>query len=185
MEALTPPDREFMSRLYLDYYSYIRKIICRITNDEHSSEDLAHDTMLKLIKQVPLLRGLNGTKLAVYIDTAAKNTARDFIRHNANQRKHLFFTDEIEHVAEQSKENRDEVMRSLLLKSSIASVRKAAQKLLGQHKNVLRFKYVYEKTDLEISEELGIARNSVRMYLTRARRALLETLDEDGDDRDK
>ena len=51
---------------------------------------------------------------------------------------------------------------------------------------MLNFKYLLELSDREIGDSLGISKNSVRQYLTRARRKALEIYNKtEGDNRDE
>ena len=61
---------------------------------------------------------------------------------------------------------------ALLFRELIDGVNDAWQTLDGHSKRILELKYVLEKSDSELAEELDIKVGSVRMTLTRARNAL-------------
>lgn len=65
------------------------------------------------------------------------------------------------------------------------TLRRAWSRLDDGSRDLLAGKYILEKSDDEIAEELGCASGSVRMKLTRARRRLLETMKEEEADHGK
>ena len=67
-------DREFMTRLYLDYSRLMQQQITKIVQDEWAAEDLMQTTLVKLIDKVQDLRT---NVLLSYISK----------RHKSNQRK--------------------------------------------------------------------------------------------------
>ena len=54
--------------------------------------------------------------------------------------------------------------------------------LPDKYRDLLNYKYLLELTDAEIAELIGIKKDSVRQYLTRARRAVYALYQEDGND---
>ena len=73
-------DREFMSRLYLDYRKRMFAKILGYVSDQTAAEDVLHDAVVKLIGKVELLRTLDEKRLACYVTETAKNAAKDFLR---------------------------------------------------------------------------------------------------------
>lgn len=173
-------DKDFMLRLYHDYYGLVRRNIHRITHDENSVDDLVNDTFARLIERIPLLQDFDCNKTAAYIVYTAKSIAINFIIRRDTQNKHLFYTDEIELITDQYLVV-DDVADKVLLQQDIALLVETTLQLPQKLKDILYFKYVFEMEDTEIGEALGISSSSVRMYLTRARRALIKLLDKGGD----
>lgn len=69
-------DREFMTRLYLDYSRLMQQQITKIVQDEWAAEDLMQTTLVKLIDKVQDLRTKDRNHLINYIISACKNQAR-------------------------------------------------------------------------------------------------------------
>ena len=78
-----------------------------------------------------------------------------------------------------------ESARQLFLAERRETLRRAWSRLDDGSRDLLAGKYILEKSDDEIAEELGCASGSVRMKLTRARRRLLETMKEEEADHGK
>ena len=83
-------DRDFMESLYYSYkrlmYSEIRKIV----HDTWDVEDVLQNTLIRLIKKIPLLRTLGRDQLVNYIISTARNTARNHIRDNKRATEFAF-----------------------------------------------------------------------------------------------
>ena len=73
-------DREFMTRLYLDYSRLMQQQITKIVQDEWAAEDLMQTTLVKLIDKVQDLRTKDRNHLINYIISACKNQARNYMR---------------------------------------------------------------------------------------------------------
>jgi len=67
----------------------------------------------------------------------------------------------------------------------LEALSKAIMKLPQSQKDLLYFKYILEMSDKEIAEILRIAPNSVRQYLTRARREAKKLIEKEAISNDK
>ena len=73
----------------------------------------------------------------------------------------------------------EKTIRTLTLEQVLA----AFTRLPDAYKEVLRYKYLLDLNDREIAKLLGVRKNSVRVYLMRARKAVLELCKEDADEK--
>ena len=178
MAALTSPDdRAMMLGLYQDHYSLVRKVIYGITRDASSVEDLINDTYIKLIRNISALRALNCRKTVAYLVYTARSVAIDFIIRRDVQNKHVYYgedADRAEKITDLAATVEGRVMRREGLDEMYAVIRS----LPGKHSDILYFKYILEMDDAEIAEIFQIIPASVRQYLTRARRAARQRLQE-------
>jgi len=163
----SPDDCEFIENLYLSYKRLMFSEILKITGDRWATEDIIQTVIVKLIGKLTLLRTLSKPKLINYIITASRNTALNHLR-SLNRVIEVPYEDSIEDIAEYS----SEIDNKLLIREQLENVHTAWKKLDNRNKRVLELKYVLEKTNEEISSELGIKPESVRMILTRARNSL-------------
>lgn len=65
------------------------------------------------------------------------------------------------------------------ISKELESLSDAVLRLPDREKDILYFKYILEKTDAEIAEDLSIRPDSVREYLTRARRAAKRLMEQE------
>jgi RNA polymerase sigma-70 factor (ECF subfamily) len=94
-----------------------------------------------------------------------------FIKHRDVQQKHIYFGEDAD-LAEMIPSPIDNIIEDRIVhQEEIAELRDIILKLPEKHKDLLYFKYILELHDGEIADILNIAPDSVRQYLTRARRA--------------
>lgn len=178
MLSLDQDDRSFTLSLYHKYYGLVRKTIFNITQDQSSIEDLINDTFIKLIERIFVLRRLDSYKTAAYVVYTSRSVALNFVKHRDIQRKHGYlgwntnFSDDIPDPGESIED-------LIIYREEIDTMVNAVSNLPKQQKNLLYFKYMLEMKDYEIAEILGIASNSVREYLTRARRKTRELMEKE------
>lgn len=166
-------DREFMSKLYIDYRLLMFSSIKKIINDQWVAEDLIQDVLVKLIEKIDLLRSFDKKRLTAYVVVASKNHARNYIRLISQKRVTSIEDITYEPVAEFSLE--EKVINNMLLEkllSGWSELPETAQELLER-------KYIQFQTDEEIAEAMCVKTSSIRMMLTRARKSALAMLDPD------
>jgi len=157
-------DRDFMESIYNDYKRLMYSEINKITRDRWVTEDILHSVIVKLIDKVSLLRSLTKAKLINYIMITSKNTALNYLRDTKKVSEYTYDENIYDNGVQ------DSLLEDKLISIELINSMHSAWRLLDERsKRVLEMKYILEKKDSEIAEELGIGANSVRMTLTRAR----------------
>lgn len=162
-------DKSFMLELYKNYYGLVRKTIYSVIHNQKDMEDLINDTFIRIIEKLSLIRTLSSCKIAAYIVYTSKSVAINFIKHRDVQNKHLFLGLD-DDLSQNLSSPEDIVEDRIIYEQEIESLSDAILELPEKQKNLLYFKYILEMNDEEIAKNLGIAPDSVREYLTRARR---------------
>lgn len=177
-------DKAFILNLYKDYYALVRKIVYDITRDSNQVEDLANDTFIRLIEKISTIRTLESCSLAAYIVYTTKSVAINFRKHGYVQQKHLYFGEDAD-LAERIPSLTENIIEERIVhQEEISELREALLKLSEKYKELLYFKYILELHDREIADILNIAPDSVRQYLTRARREAKELMEREVNQRD-
>ncbi len=171
-------DKVFMMNLYQEYYGLVKKTVYNITRDADHAEDLTNDTFIRLIEKISVIRTLESCKLAAYIVYTARSVAINFIKHLDVQKKHTYYGKDMD-LAERIPELANILDERIIHQEEITELRNAILELPVQQKDVLYLKYILDLNDAEIAGILGIAPDSVRQYLTRARRNAKELLDKE------
>lgn len=169
-------DKDFMMNLYNEYYGLVRKTVYSITHDAFNTDDLINDTFIKLIEKISLIRTLDSCKTAVYVVYTSKSVAINFIKHRDVQKKYAFYGGDMD-LVEKVPSHEDTIEDMIIHQEEIEEMGNAILKLPGKQKDLLYFKYILEMNDAEIADTFGIASDSVRQYLTRARRKAKELMD--------
>lgn len=175
-------EREFIQNLYLEYKPLVAKKIREIVDNDIEVEDLINTTFLKLINKVPLLKTFGSAKTIAYVALTAKRVAINFIKHRDIQNQHFYYGEETDisnHIGEPAASS------YIIDDVRIQRLQDAVHMLPEKDKNLLYFKYYLEMTDMEIAEEISINPNSVREYLSRARRKAKVLMEKEKNDGNK
>lgn len=164
-------DREFMAKLYTDYKLLMFSSIKKIINDQDVAEDLIQDVLVKLIEKLELLRDFEPKRLTAYVVTASKNHARNYIR--SLHRNDVASFDELPYDPPSPVVLEDVVVSKMLLERLL----KGWPELPENVQELLERKYILFQSDEEIAALMGGKPGSIRMKLTRARKAAYAMLE--------
>lgn len=166
-------DRALLSDLFASNYHRMKRAAAEILREPNAAEDVVQDTFVRCIHRFDTLRSLPEAARAVYLLTATRRNALNRLR--SSGRHPSVPTEDVE-LPDKTASVEERAIRSL----TVAEVKDAFTKLPDSLKDVLRYKYLLELSDREIAKALGISTSTVRVYLTRARRAVLELCKENG-----
>lgn len=156
-------EHEFMLWLYERYISYLFFAAGKFTDSQPDREDLVHDALLRLMKNVSVLQGLEHKALAGYLYLTVRSVWLD-----RRSKEQPLSADMLEYLAEHESEEQ------YLAKWDTAALK---EKLSERDWFLLYAKYILGCTDAQISGILGCSQASVRSLLSRVRqraKAILE-----------
>ncbi len=171
-------DKAFMLNLYNDYYGLVRKTVYSITRNTNEAEDLTNDTFIKLIEKISLIRTLDSCRLAAYVVYTSRSVAINFIKHRDVQNKYVYYGKDLS-ISENIPNPGDNIEDRIIHQEEMEELGNTILKLPEKYKDLLYFKYILGMNDREIARILKIAPDSVRQYLTRARREAKKLLDKE------
>lgn len=166
-------DRALISDLFASNYHRMKRAALEILHEPNAAEDAVQDTFLRCMKKMDRLRELKEPARAVYLLTALKHNALNRARKGG---VHASVPMEEIEVPDETVSVEEHAIRSL----TVAEVKDAFSRLPDSLKDVLRYKYLLELNDGEIARILGVSKATVRVYLMRARRAVLKLCEEGG-----
>ena len=164
-------DRAFLTQLYQQYGGLMYRVAYDCLRDHHDAQDVVNDVIVKLIDKIPLLRGRERCVVRSYVVSAIRRTSLNALK----KRGRKVLLDE-EALADMPDDHAT-VEADAIARASQADIAAALGRLPERERQLLRWKYFEEYADEEIAALLGIGKDSVRAYLTKARRhmrALLE-----------
>lgn len=167
-------DTEFIDTLYRNYEKMLFCKAKEILRSREWAEDVAHDTIEKLIKIAPKLQKLDGPRRTNYVKVTVTNTALNQLSAKTT-RQHM---DEVsyEDLAYQVADD-SAMLEDLLLKKERHEILSAALSSISQRDRfLLEGKYLLDLSDQELANELQVKPSSIRMLLTRARNNIKEQL---------
>lgn len=167
-------DKQFITNLYLEYYPLLKKQAYLITNDVEVVDDLIHDSFIKLIPKISLLRSLSRYKVTSYIVYTVRHVCIDYLRKKKRISQKTFcgssddITDQIPDLQAATEEN-------IIKHEEFENVGQILLQLSERDRSLLYYKYNMEMKDREIAALLDIPVGHVRKYIARARqRAFLK-----------
>lgn len=163
--------RKLTDRLYDAYSRYVYKLAWQHCTHPEDVEDLVQEVWVKICANPYPLDGLTKGQQLFYLSTAVRNTAISMSR-NASENCPL------DAVYGMGYNGAEILNRMLDRRVSVQQFRKLWPQVPQAARELLERKYFLEESDEEIARALGISARSVRMYLTRARRLALSTLEE-------
>lgn len=169
-------DRLFVAELYQEYKYIMFKTAYNIVEDTHTAEDLVQECCITIIDNLDRIRCVERCKQRAYIVSIVKNTSINYVVKRNRRSKYSFLSENGQLFDRTISDER--VDDRLLQESDIDSVRMALLKLPEKDCTILRMKYFDLLTDKEIASYLDIKTDSVRYYLTLARRRLKSVLSE-------
>ena len=162
-------EEKFLTDMYCRYYGLMKMYALKVVADENIAEDMVHEACIRLIGHVEKLRRMNEPVLVSYLRTTVRRVSLNYIARTDNKRMSaaLRAGEELPVELENSSED---IADEVVAKVTAAEMMECIKQLPQIYQDLLNFKYFLEMTDSEIGETLGISKNSVRQYLTRARR---------------
>ena len=170
-------DRAFMEKLYINYYKLMYTVaLSRVKNSE-DAQDVIHDAIIRLIDKIPLLRQKDSCVLRSYIVSTIIRTSINFNIKSTRKKAVVVEKEVLESFKDEKISLEDVVLVAFTNEELVNGLKRLPQR----ERDLLRWKYFDDLSDEEIAYAMGIGKNSVRQYLTRARRCLLSILEDKND----
>lgn len=168
-------DRELIQRLFLQNERSMYAMAMCIVKEHHTACDIVSAACEKMIEKVDYLRNIDLQKQTPYILSIVKNTALMYLRKRRNESVWVVPDERIFDSVPVG----DDMDDAIICAAESDALRCAINRLKPQERDLLIMKYFAQMDNEEISKQLGIGKNSIRYYLTMARRALKKELKED------
>ena len=166
-------DRIFMITVYTELRPLMKSTAKAIVKRDDVAEDMVHDTVVELIKDLGMIRGYERKRLVSYIKRAVTNNALDYLRKREVVDKHTlqdFHDDSTGEIPDGS----FSTVERLEMAEEYEQLGRVVERLSERERELLQLKYGLRYSDEAIGNHLGISKDSVRQYLTRARRTAKE-----------
>lgn len=152
-------DRKALEELIRNYYTPLNKYFYNICKDVYLSQDLTHETILKLIKNIDKYKALFGAKFSTWLFRIAHNTYIDYARKAIPQQNepledHFHSLTADDHV-------HDEVTRRL----DMEKVTILMEHLPPDMKSLISLRYLNELSYADIGQITGLPSKTVKWKL--------------------
>ena len=170
--------QHFMAELYRRHERLMYYIAGNYTADAFQREDIVQAALVALMRNEATLRTLSEPARLSYIAAAVRNTAINAWKRTQRETAQCVSMEDLPEELPQTQ------MLKYLEKERREALLAKFRELPEPERQLLFGRYMMDLTDAELAAMLGCKPASVRMKLTRARRALLEKLREGGLDND-
>lgn len=165
-------ERRFVEQLYHQNYKLMMYIAQQILKDHDKAEDAVSQAFIKIIDKFEKFSFENCNKTRGLIGILVKDICYDMLK--SEKHRDFISLEECD-----LPDNSDDIpFEALLSKDNYQALQDALTRLSEKSGSVLKLKYVYGYSDLEIAEFLNITHENVRVRLHRAKAALWKALKE-------
>lgn len=158
--------------IYEQYRHSMFSIAYAILHDAHAAEDVTSECLFKISETIDRIRNLSEREVQDYIATIVRNQSIDLYRRR--QRHPEYSIDEQWNVEDHSQS--EETMISHVGYQQLVE---AIESLPETHRDILKFRYLYQLSYEELSRLLDISQSAVQQRLRRAKQQLEKLLDEE------
>lgn len=165
-------DNRAFRALYDETYTMLFRVARRITNSDEATEDIVHDSYIKVIERWAIFPSRDDAKY--WLIRVVKNNALNWAKRKGREQKvyQRFFKEE---------EKSSESPETLTLQAETEnSMRQYLERLPEKYKAVLVLKEYALLNYKEIGKVLKISEGNVKVRVFRAREALAEMMRKDG-----
>ena len=161
-------DRAFMQEVYQQNERLMYAIALKYASNTQDCEDIVHDTVEKLCKNIAKIKELPNSALRAYVVYAVRNTAINFRKHQSTINRH------IQQLSGDDSNSEYDQPESIIeriedLQEKRTRLTKVWMQLTDAEQELLYRKYVLEQTTEELAGIFQCSRDSIRMRLSRAR----------------
>lgn len=172
-------DRAFMQEVYQQNERLMYAIALKYASNTQDCEDIVHDTVEKLCKNIAKIKELPNSALRAYVVYAVRNTAINFRKHQSTINRH------IQQLSGDDSNSEYDQPESIIeriedLQEKRTRLTKVWMQLTDAERELLYRKYVLEQTTEELAGIFQCSRDSIRMRLSRARRKSLRLMKGEG-----
>lgn len=163
----TDDDRQFMTSLVEEYEAKMYHIAKQFRLSHADIEDVVSESFVKIIQNFEKCRSLTRNEREGWIVIIVKNTALDLYRRN----KRVDWLEDREEPAAEADMDSEVAYGNL-----VETIRNMPE----NYREIMELKYVYEWSNIEIAQHLGMSESVVGARLFRAREKLKRQLKQEG-----
>lgn len=162
--------KELLEILYDRYSSKIYYKCLRITKDQETSKDLAHDILVKIFLNLSKFKGTSAFSL--WVHSITYNHCMDYLK----KRKRLKFEDYDTQTYEQVSIDEIELENKVLAELKLSQLEALLKELKEEEKIILFMRYQDGMSVKQIAGTLSMGESAVKMRLKRSRDRLAQLL---------
>lgn len=172
-------DRAFMEWIFVEYRGIMFYQAYDILRNDDDAEDILTEcwiTLCKHIKQLQRLKEKSDADLKRYIVRSVRNASLNLYKRKS--RKNEVYSDKYNELANSIVETGNTIEEDIVNREEAKTLYKTLRSIPSPYYETLQMKYIDGMDDAQIGIHLGISANSVRAYVSTARRKAKKVLSE-------
>lgn len=165
---ISKEERVYFDGFLLEYEKLILHIAKKYQSPGIQTDDIRQEAIIRLMFQVPKLQTLDHNETCAYISRTVKNTFLDLWK-KENRHSHV----SMDSVLEEMLGTERDLVPELFMRQELRRLR---ENLPAKEWEALKSKYAFGCSQEEVGQQLGIAPDSVRMFLHRVKKRALGIL---------
>lgn len=165
-------DRHLILRIYEEYYPTMINVAFKIVHEKSIAEDIAHDTVIKLINNVEVLRTLSENQKQYYVWLTARSISISYYRKNKKNPQYIPLLGYEDDNAPEAVDPVDSIEDNYEQKESFGELHFIIEQLPKKSQDILYYKFYLDYTDKEIAECIGTTANSIHVMISRIKKKI-------------
>jgi RNA polymerase sigma-70 factor (ECF subfamily) len=178
IESETDVDK--FNGVYERYKGMMYRVAFSILNNVEDAEDAVQEAFFKLAKNIFKIDGVFCKKTETFLVILVRNVSIDIYRKNRREKGATTVFDENGDTGGGAANVTPDVLGDVISKEGYERLKSAVEGLETTYRDVMRLRFVYEWTNEEIADFLGITKNSVGVRVNRGRALVMEALEKEG-----
>lgn len=169
-------DRTLLTEWYKEFYKIMRKKAYDLIGDYHLANDMVNEAFIKIIRNIEKIKELNSSERAFYFVSTIRSVSIDYLRKKNIESKY------VNQYKGEGDDAEDQTNEKLILnhiyetKDFFVDMERYLGKLSERDAQLIVYRCLWEMSDREISEALGIKEQSVHTYVRRAKNKLIKIM---------
>lgn len=175
LELVVEPEYMFtLESIYQKYSKSMFWTAVKILHDYHLAEDAVQQSFLRIINSASFTKNfmLDGNKLHSFLIIVVRN-----VSYSLHESQDFSLTDDIDEFQEMDVNT---PLNIVLSEESLKNMFEAFHQLKPNYRDIALLRFIYDYSDQEIAQLIGISEANVRVRLHRARKKLSNLLRKEG-----
>lgn len=176
-EPISAADEAFFQNFYETYKGFIAHSARKNTPSGLDYEDVVQDVILRLLENIKTIKEVPPPQIYKYMSLTVRAAITDRLRKRPNELLSLSAVEDLSEMACEEVHAVDQLSTYL----AIAETNRLRKKLPDRDWKMLEGKYIMGYSQEELASLIGVAPDSIRMLLVRARKKAKNILEEKGE----
>lgn len=174
-----PKDISKFTEIYIKHRTMMYRIALSVLKNPQDAEDAVQEAFLKLAKNISKIDEVSAKKTEAFLVILVRNTAIDLYRAKHHEQDKVELNEENDMDIIESTEATD-ILSGIISVEGYRRLVGLMEKMSDTYKDTLKLRFIFEWTNGEIAELLGISKNAVEFRVSHGRAMLIKKLREEG-----